>query len=70
MTREERVAVCYQHVCLLYEDELAINNQIVRERLNLNKNQMVLASRIHADTLESGLIKMKDHETESKRYTS
>jgi len=49
---------------------MAINNQIIRERFNLNKNQTVMASRILADTLESGLIKMKDPETESKRYTS
>ena len=70
MTREERIAVCYQHACLLYEDGLAINNQIVRERFNLNKNQAVMASRILADTQESGLIKMKDPETESKRYSS
>ena len=39
-------------------------------RFNLNKNQTVMASRILADALESGLIKMKDPETESKRYTS
>ena len=70
MTREERIAVCYQYTCLLYEDGQAINNQTVRERFNLNKNQTVMASRILADTLESGLIKMKDPETESKRYSS
>ena len=65
MTREERIAVCYQYTCLLYEDGQAINNQTVRERFNLNKNQTVMASRILADTLESGLIKMKDPETDS-----
>ena len=70
MTREERIAVCYQYACLLYEEGQAINNQIVRERFNLNKNQTVMASRILADALESGLIKMKDPETESRRYTS
>ena len=63
MTREERIAICYQHACLLYEDGKSINNQIVRERFNLNKNQAVMASRILADTQESGLIKMKDPET-------
>jgi len=31
MTREERIAVCYQYTCLLYEEGQAINNQIVRE---------------------------------------
>ena len=70
MTREERIAVCYQHTCLLYEDGLSVNNQSVRERFNLNKNQSVMASRILADTLESGLIKMENPEMESKRYMS
>lgn len=68
MTREERIAVCYQHTCLLYEDGLSVNNQSVRERFKLNKNQSAMASRILTDTLESGLIKMENPETDSKRY--
>ena len=60
MTRDERIAVCYQHACLLYEDGLSINNQSVRERFSLNKNQSVMASRILADTFEKGLIKMEN----------
>ena len=70
MIKDERIAACYQYACLLYEDGLAINNQIIRERFNLNKNQTVMASRILTDTLECGLIKMKDPDTESKRYAS
>lgn len=35
MTREERIAVCYQHTCLFYEDGLSVNNQSVRDRFNL-----------------------------------
>ena len=70
MTREERIQVCYQHACLLYEDGKSIGNQNVRERFSLNTKQSAMASRILADTLESGLIKMENPETESKRYTS
>lgn len=70
MTREERIAVCYQHACLLYENGLPIGNQNVRERFNLNKNQSAMASRILADTYESKLIKMENPEIGSKRYTS
>lgn len=69
MTREERIAVCYQHACLLYENGLPIGNQNVRERFNLNKNQSAMASRILADTYESKLIKMENPEIGSKRYT-
>jgi len=43
---------------------------MIRERFSLNKNQTVMVSRILADTLESDLIKIKDPETGSKRYTS
>ena len=70
MTREERIQVCYQHACLLYEDGKSIGNQSVRERFSLNTKQSAMASRILADTLESGLIKVENPETESKRYTS
>lgn len=68
MTREERIAACYQHACLLYEDGLSINNMSVRERFNLNKNQTVLASRILSDTQQTGLIKPVNPEVEAKRY--
>ena len=68
MTREERIAACYQHACLLYEDGQSINNMSVRERFNLNKNQTVLASRILSDTQQAGLIKPVNPEMEAKRY--
>ena len=68
MTRDERIAVCYQHACLLYEDGQAINNMSARERFNLNKNQTVLASRILSDTQQVGLIKPVNPEMEAKRY--
>ena len=70
MTREERIAVCYQYACLLYEDGRSVSNQSIRERFNLNTKQSVMASRILADTLDSGLIKTENPETESKRYTA
>ncbi len=68
MTREERIAACYQHACLLYEDGQSFNNMSVRERFNLNKNQTVLASRILSDTQQAGLIKPVNPEMEAKRY--
>ena len=70
MTREERIAACYQHACLLYEDGKSINNLSVRERFNINSKQSAMASRILTDTLDCGLIKMENPETSSKRYAS
>ena len=59
MTKEERVLACYQHACLLYEDRKSLNNESVRERFGLDKNQSGIASHIITDTIEAGYIKSK-----------
>lgn len=68
MTKQEKVDACYQHACLMYEEDTPISNQSVRERFELNKNRSSVASRIIADTLEAGLIKPADEETLSRKY--
>ena len=70
MTKQEKISACYQHACLMYEDGDKINNQSVRERFELSKNDSSIASRIISDTLEAGLIKSADNETASKKYMS
>lgn len=66
MTKREKIDACYQHACLMYEDNQSINNQSVRERFKLEKNKSSIASRIIADTLEAGLIKIADESITSK----
>ena len=68
MTKQEKISACYQHACLMYEDGERINNQSVRERFELSKNDSSIASRILSDTLEAGWIKPADNETASKKY--
>ena len=70
MTKQEKISACYQHACLVYEDGERINNQSVRERFKLSKNDSSIASRIISDTIEAGLIKPADIETVSKKYMS
>lgn len=70
MTKSEKIDACYQHACLMYEDNKAINNQSVRERFNLDKNKSSVASRIIADTVEAGLIKLADADITSKKYAT
>lgn len=70
MTKKEKIDACYQHACLMYEDNLAINNQSIRERFKLDKNKASVASRIIADTLETGLIKLADTATTSKKFAT
>lgn len=70
MTKQEKIEACYQHACLVYEDNKAINNQSVRERFGINKNQSSIASRIIADTLEAKKIKISDESIISKKYAT
>lgn len=70
MTKEERIVACYQHCCLLYADGTQMNNQSVRERFGLNKNQTAIASHIISDTIAQGLIKSSNPDSESKKFVS
>lgn len=70
MTKQEKIDACYQHACLVYEDSRSINNQSVRERFGLDKNQSSVASRIIADTLETKKIKISDENIISKKYAT
>jgi len=70
MTKGEKIEACYQHACLLNEDGKTLNNQSVRDRFNLNKNQSPIASRIISDTQESGLIKISNTDITSKKYAT
>lgn len=70
MTKQEKIIACYQHACLMWEDNVAINNQSVRDRFGLNKNQSSIASRILADAIEMKLIKAADEESVSKKFSS
>lgn len=70
MTKQEKIDACYQHACLLYENNEYINNQSIRTRFGLDKNQSSVASRIIADTLEAGRIKVSDENIVSKKYAT
>lgn len=69
MSKHEKVDICYQHACLMFEDNKPINNQSIRERFKLNKNQVSVASRIISDTVEANLIKTSDADM-SKKYAT
>ena len=70
MTKQEKIDACYQHACLLYENNEYINNQSIRTRFGLDKNQSSVAPRIIADTLEAGRIKVSDENIVSKKYAT
>lgn len=68
MTKDEKILACYQHACLMFEDNNAINNQSVRERFGIERNKSSVASRIITDTLERGLIKIPDEDSGSRKF--
>lgn len=70
MTKQEKIIACYQHACLMWENNEAINNQSVRNRFGLNKNQSSIASRILADAVEMKLIKAADEGSASKKFSA
>ena len=70
MTKEERIQACYQHTCLLYEDNMAVTNMTMRERFGLDAKGTTMISHIIADAIESGLIKPENPEKNSKRYAT
>ena len=70
MTKGEKIEACYQHACLMNEDDKAINNQSVRERFGLDKNKSAEASRIIADTLELNLIKIANADVTSRKFAT
>lgn len=70
MTKEERIAACYQHACILYERNEMLTNQAVRERFGIEKNKSSVASRIIAETVERGLLRISDEQNTSTKYVS
>jgi len=70
MNSEDRIRACYQHCCLHYVNNQRVNNQSVRKRFNIPKNNHPMASRIIAETIEAGLIKPSDPESQSKKFAN
>lgn len=70
MNNEDRIRACYQHTCLHYVNNEAVNNQSVRKRFNIAKNNVSFASKIIADTVAGGFIKPADPDNVSKKFSS
>ena len=68
MNREDKIRACYQHCCLLYVAGEKMTNETLRKRLNIAHENHSIASRIIADTINEGLIKLESNTSRSKKY--
>ena len=56
MDKMEKIRATYQHACLNYVSNKPTNNESVRQRFGMNKNQSPQASKIIRDSLDEGAI--------------
>ncbi len=70
MDKEDRIRACYQHTCLNYVSNQVVNNQSVRKRFNISKNNYPMASKIIAEAIEAKLIKQYDPDNTSKKFAN
>jgi len=70
MSKQDKIRACYQHCCILHENNKEMTNQSVRERFEIDKKNYSIASRIIGDTVAAGLIKVAIPENESRKLAS
>lgn len=70
MDKDDRVRACYQHCSLQYVSNQTTNNQSIRGRFNIAESNYPMASRIIADTIDAGLIKPADPDSNSKKHAT
>lgn len=68
MDKDEKIRACYLHACLKYVENDFLTNASLRERFGLNLKSSATASRIIKDTVEKGVIKLKNPETAPRYY--
>ena len=67
MNRDDKIRACYQHCCLKYVAGEKMTNESLRGRLEIAESNYSVASRIIADTIAAGLIRLDDA-TRSRKY--
>ena len=70
MSKDDRIRACYQHTCLHYVSNQSVNNQSVRKRFNISKNNYPIASRIISETIDAGFIKLSDPDNASRKFAT
>lgn len=69
MLLEERIEACYQHSIIEYYGSGGFNNTSMRKRFGMHDKQAAQISKLIKDAIDSGKIKSKDPESESKKFS-
>ncbi len=69
MSLQERIDACYQHTIIQYYEHGGMTNSSLRQRFGMNDKQSSQVSRLIREAIESGKIKPKDTESDSKKFT-
>jgi predicted HTH transcriptional regulator len=69
MSDNERIDACYQHAIIQYYGEGGMNNTSLRKRFGMHDKQASQISRLIKEAIEKGVIKSKDPESDSKKFT-
>jgi ATP-dependent DNA helicase RecG len=68
MDKQDKVRACYQHACLLHVSNQIMTNATLRKRFSIEEHNYSIASRIIADTVRAGLIRLKDPDSTSRKH--
>lgn len=68
MDKNDKVRACYQHSCLKFVQNLKMTNQSLRARFKIEDKNSAIASRIIKDTINVGLIKEDDPDSNSRKF--
>lgn len=69
MGQQDKIRACYQHASLKYMADDLMSYNSLRERLNIEKADFRVTTRIIKDTVKAGFIRPCDPSSESRRHT-
>jgi predicted HTH transcriptional regulator len=68
MAKEDRIRACYQHACLKYVSGDFMTNESIRKRFGIEAKSYPVASKIIADTLQTGIIQPRNPDSKSRKH--
>lgn len=70
MDKHDRIRACYLHACLQYVQRKQMSNASLRQRFGIEEQNRAQVSRIISDSIDAGMIKPYNPESESRKHAS